>query len=88
MRREGLAGITVFRGVEGFGANRKLRDAKILELAEDLPVVLEIVDTAEKIAKAMAILDTMIEEGLMVMVRDVEMVKYTPASNVPSSTRS
>src|SRR6266513_2844539 len=47
-RDHGLAGATVLRGVEGFGARSRVRTAKILELSTDLPIIVEIVDTAEK----------------------------------------
>ena len=48
-REEGLAGATVLRGIAGFGAHSRLHTAKILRLSEDLPIVVEIVDTREKI---------------------------------------
>src|SRR6476660_10318926 len=49
VRREGLAGATVLRGIEGFGADSRLHTSRILRLSEDLPVVIEIVDTPEQI---------------------------------------
>ncbi|HEY6053260.1 MAG TPA: DUF190 domain-containing protein, partial [Gaiellaceae bacterium] len=49
VRREGLAGATVIRGVEGFGADSRIHTSRILRLSEDLPVLIEIVDTPEKI---------------------------------------
>lgn len=63
-RREGLAGATVLRGVEGYGAHSRLHTAKILRLSEDLPVVIEIVDTADKIDQFIPIIDEAIDEGL------------------------
>jgi PII-like signaling protein len=48
VRAEGLAGATVLRGIEGFGADSRLHTARILRLSEDLPVVIEIVDSAER----------------------------------------
>ena len=49
VRQEGLAGATVLRGIEGFGADSRLHTSRILRLSEDLPVVIEIVDTPEQI---------------------------------------
>jgi PII-like signaling protein len=63
-REHGLAGATVLRGVEGFGAHSRLHTAKILRLSEDLPIVIEIVDTKEKIEGFLPIVDGAIPEGL------------------------
>jgi len=63
-RREGLAGATVLRGIEGFGAHSRLHTAKILRLSADLPVVIEIVDTADKIDQFVPVIDEAISEGL------------------------
>ena len=63
-REHGLAGATVLRGLEGFGAHSRLHSTKILRLSTDLPVVIEIVDTIEKIETFMPIIDGAIGEGL------------------------
>jgi uncharacterized protein len=63
-RELGLAGATVLRGIEGFGAHSRLHTAKILRLSEDLPVVVEIVDTRERIEAFMPLVDEAIAEGL------------------------
>ena len=63
-RERGLAGATVLRGIEGFGAHSRLHTAKILRLSEDLPIVVEIVDTREKIEAFMPIVDQAVTEGL------------------------
>lgn len=76
VREMGLAGATVIRGVEGFGANSRIHTAKILRLSEDLPVLIEIVDKEERIASVLPVLDEMIGEGLITMER-VEIIKYT-----------
>ena len=60
----GLAGATVLRGLEGFGAQSRIHSAKILRLSEDLPVVVEIVDTLEKIKEFMPLIDDAVTEGL------------------------
>jgi PII-like signaling protein len=63
-RENGIAGATVLRGLEGFGAHSRIHTSKILRLSEDLPIVIEIVDTLEKIEKFIPIIDETIEEGL------------------------
>jgi len=63
-REQGLAGATVLRGIEGFGAHSRMHTAKILRLSEDLPIVVEIVDTREKIEAFMPLVDHAIVEGL------------------------
>jgi PII-like signaling protein len=60
----GLAGATVLRGMEGFGAHSRLHTAKILRLSQDLPVVIEIVDAKERIDAFIPIIDGAIREGL------------------------
>jgi PII-like signaling protein len=68
-REAGLAGATVLRGIEGFGAHSRLHTAKILRLSEDLPIVIEIVDTAERIEAFMPVVDGAIGEGLATLER-------------------
>jgi PII-like signaling protein len=74
-RREGLAGATVLRGTLGYGAHSKIHTAKILRLAEDLPMVVEIIDTPERIASFLPFLDEVIQEGLVTLER-VRVVVY------------
>jgi PII-like signaling protein len=78
-RSNGLAGASVIRGVESYGASSRIHTAKILRLSEDLPVVIEIVDTEEKIQAFLPILDVMLEEadcGGLVTLERVEVIKY------------
>jgi uncharacterized protein len=75
LREEGMAGATVLRGVEGFGANSHLHTARILRLSEDLPIVIEVADTAEKIEGIMPKLDEMVTDGMVTLER-VEVVTY------------
>jgi PII-like signaling protein len=63
-RESGLAGATVLRGLEGFGAHSRVHTAKILRLSSDLPIVIEIVDTHEKITQFLPLIDDAITEGL------------------------
>jgi len=74
-RREGLAGATVFKGCLGFGCKSHLHSAKILRLSEDLPMVIEIVDSAEKIEGFLPRLDVMGKEGL-VTVEKAQVIMY------------
>jgi hypothetical protein len=64
-REEGLAGATVVRGIEGFGATSRLHTTRLLELSSDLPVVIEIVDTIERIERFLPMLDEMVGDGLV-----------------------
>jgi hypothetical protein len=75
VREEGLAGATVVRGIEGFGADSHLHTSRILRLSEDLPIVVEIVDTEEHINRVLPLLDEMVTEG-MVTVESVHIVSY------------
>ena len=74
-RRDGMAGATVIRGIEGFGARSRIHTTRILSLSEDLPLVIEIVDTAEKIETFLRRVEPMIGEGL-VTVEPVEIHVY------------
>lgn len=74
-REHGLAGATVVRGIEGFGADSRLHTARILRLSEDLPVLIEIVDTEERINEFLPTVDEMVEEGMLTM-ETVEVIAY------------
>jgi uncharacterized protein len=74
-RKSRLAGTTVLRGVEGFGASSVVHTTRFLSMSEDLPMVLVIVDTKERIQAFLPQLDDLIEEGL-VIVEDVTVLKY------------
>ncbi|MGE5482224.1 MAG: DUF190 domain-containing protein [Bacteroidota bacterium] len=75
-KEEGLAGATVIRGIEGFGANSRIHTTNILRLSEDLPVVVIAVDSQEYIDKVLPRLNEMVTEGL-ITIRDVDVIKYT-----------
>jgi hypothetical protein len=66
-RQRGMAGATVMRGILGFGANSRIHTSQILRLSEDLPLVIEIVDSEERINAFLPELDTMISEGLVTL---------------------
>jgi PII-like signaling protein len=68
-REDGLAGATVLRGLEGFGAHSRLHTAKILRLSNDLPIVIEIVDDEEKINAFLPTVHEVVREGLATVER-------------------
>lgn len=74
-RELGLAGATVIRGTMGFGASSRVHTAKILRLSEDLPIVVELVDTKENLNKLMPFIDENVTEGLVTM-ENVRVIKY------------
>lgn len=80
VRAEGIAGATVVRGIEGFGADSRIHTSRILRLSEDLPVVIEIVDSAEQIDRIVPLLDEMVGEGLLTLER-VQIVAYRSSAD-------
>ena len=74
-REQGLAGATVLRGLEGFGANSRIHTVKVLRLSEDLPIVVEIVDSEDKIKAFVTELDSMIGSGLVTLEK-VQVLRY------------
>ena len=81
-RREGLAGAIVIRGVEGFGADSRFHTSRILRLSEDLPVVIEIVDTEENVDRVLPVIDSMVTEG-MLTVEKVHVIAYRGSPKEP-----
>jgi PII-like signaling protein len=74
-KKRGLAGATVFKGFMGFGAHSFIHTAKVLQLSQDLPVMVEIVDSEEKIRDFLSVLDGMVREGLVTLEK-VEVIRY------------
>lgn len=74
-RKLNLAGATVVRGMMGFGAASHIHTSKILRLSDDLPLIIEIVDTAEKIEQIIPFLDENVKEGL-ITIENVRVIKY------------
>lgn len=74
-RQLGLAGATAFRGIIGYGAASRIHTTKLLRLSEDMPIVVEIIDTEEKISKLLPFLDEVIDDGLVTM-ENVRVLKY------------
>lgn len=79
LRAEGLAGATVMRGISGFGARRMIHSTSLLELSEDLPVVIEVVDERGRIEAVLPVLDEMVESGLITLEK-VNVVKWSPGT--------
>ena len=75
-RRRGLAGATVARGIMGYGANSAIHEPHLFRLSSDLPVVIEIVDTGEKVRAFLPCLDEMVQEG-MITTSEVEIITYS-----------
>jgi len=75
VRREGLAGATVIRGIEGFGADSRIHTSRILRLSEDLPVLIEVVDIEERVRAILPELDAMVTGGLITLEK-VEVIAY------------
>ncbi|TAM61442.1 DUF190 domain-containing protein [bacterium] len=76
LRRNGAAGATVFRGVEGFGAHRELHQASVFSLRPNLPILIEVVDDEERIDALVPLIGEMVSEGLLTLER-VEYTRYT-----------
>lgn len=66
-KKEGMAGATAIKGFMGFGCKSHMHTAKLLRLSEDLPIIIEIVDSEEKINKFMPLLEEMVKEGLITL---------------------
>jgi len=82
VRELGMAGATVVRGPMGFGANSRVHTTKILRLSEDLPLIIEIVDTKERIDALLPHLDEMVDEGL-VTLEPVQVIFYRHNKGAP-----
>lgn len=75
LRDRGMAGATVLRGIEGFGAKQHLHTTRILSLSSDLPVLIEVVDQEDRVRAVMPELDAMVSDGLITLER-VEVIAY------------
>ncbi|MFD8719284.1 hypothetical protein EDD90_0726 [Streptomyces sp. Ag109_O5-1] len=81
----GLAGASVFRGIEGFGASSRIHTARLLSLSEDLPVAVVIVDTEERVRDFLPQLDELVTEGL-VTLDDCEVIRYVGRTDDTTKT--
>lgn len=76
-REEGFAGATVIRGISGFGAHSVYHTQKLLDLSADLPLIVEVVDSQEKIDDIMPRVDEMMSGG-MITLEKAQVIRYTP----------
>lgn len=76
-RETGMAGATVLRGPMGFGLSSRIHTAKILDLSEDLPMVIEIVDTYDKVENFLEVIDPMMTGGLITLEK-ATVIQYGP----------
>ncbi|ADQ14098.1 DUF190 domain-containing protein [Halanaerobium hydrogeniformans] len=74
-KEKGLAGATAIAGIEGFGLSTKIKSSHIWELSEDLPIIVEVVDKAEKIEAVIPMVEEMVKDGL-VTVEEIEIITY------------
>jgi PII-like signaling protein len=77
----GLAGATVYRGIEGYGASTRIHHASHWKLSRDAPVMLSVIDSEEQIAKLIPHLDEIVQDGLVAMSR-VEVIRYVRQEDV------
>jgi hypothetical protein len=77
----GIAGATVYRGIEGYGASTRIHHASYWKFSRDAPVMLSVIDTEEQIAKLIPHLDEMVQDGLIAMSR-VEVIRYVRQEDV------
>lgn len=76
LRKAGLAGATVTRGLAGFGAHSRIRSSNIEVLSTDMPIIITVIESPENIQKALTLVGPMVREGLITL-EDVEILKYT-----------
>jgi len=82
LRANEIAGVTVYRGILGYGANRRIHKDSTLNLSHDAPILLTVVDSEEKLRAFFPVLDQMVKQGLVVM-SDVDVIKYSHAQPAP-----
>ena len=81
-----FAGVTVMRGIAGFGANSVIHTANLVDLSADLPVLIEVVEDAEHVARLVAILDEMIVGGALVTMEKVRVLRYAAGPRAPRTS--
>jgi PII-like signaling protein len=82
-KKKSLSGATVTRGIMGFGANSKIHSSKLFDISSDLPLVIEIVDSEEKIMAFVEITEQLFEEsgsGGLITIENIEVIRYKPGS--------
>ena len=79
LRKDGFAGATVLRGLAGFGARSVVHTTHLLELSQDLPLIIEVVDTEEHVKRLEPLLDEMVADGLVTLEK-VRVLRYKPGT--------
>jgi uncharacterized protein len=82
----GVAGATVFKGIEGFGSSSRIHSARLMELTEDLPILVEAVDNPKNIMKALNAVEPMLPKHCLVTVQDVKVLHYHAPKDKHSKT--
>jgi PII-like signaling protein len=82
LRANDIAGVTVYRGILGYGANRRMHKDSTLNLSHDAPILLTVVDSEDKLRAFFSVLDQMVKQGLVVL-SDVDVIKYSHAQPLP-----
>ena len=86
LRSEGLAGTTVLKGVAGYGHDRRIHNLVLEVTAQGLPIVLEVVDTPERIDRVLPKVDALMGDGGVVMTERARVIRYAPSPTPPSLT--
>jgi PII-like signaling protein len=81
LRERGIRGVSVFRGIEGFGRSSRVHTTRILALSEDLPILVEAVDAADRVRAVLPELEAMVGGGLITLEK-VEVLVYRSAADV------
>jgi PII-like signaling protein len=87
LRANDIAGVTVYRGILGYGANRRIHKDSTLNLSHDAPILLTVVDSEDKLRAFFPVLDQMVQQGLVVL-SDVDVIKYTHSQPLPEAEES
>ncbi len=87
LRANDIAGVTVYRGILGYGANRRMHKGSALKLSHDAPILLTVVDTEQKLRAFFPVLDRMVMQGLVVL-SDVDVIKYSHAQPLSPPQRA
>ena len=82
-----IAGATAFKGIEGYGSSAHIHTARILEITENLPVLIEVVDTPKQIQKALSIVEPMLPKHCLVTLQDIQVLHYHRTDGKHSKTK-
>lgn len=88
LKKEGIAGATVFRAIEGFGASTRIHSARLMDIMEDLPLVLEVVEKPSQAIKVLQWVEEVLPESCLVTVEDVRVLHYHAPAGKHTSSRS